>query len=432
MGSPSLPLDVFHHIVPDLDLSTKRSLRATSSRMKSFMGTYLQHVKVIEEISQLFYAYHFPTSPQWIEVLPRDDEDGSSGHQNYRKNNRRTPHFFMQVQNVEEWEDDFGVKKDVKDVFKVSGWMLLMDNWRWYFDTQNIIAEATEVIKVFESRPSHIEEPPSFYRLGWDRQVIYGDGGDDYLQYPVYVQEDLAVPWKTQCNIVKCLAVLGKKRNDFQPNNVVEDIIDPDLFPFRFERTYKQRMEEDYKFFQATRPDSDLKYLDRSLHSKDFDDPSPYVQLRERYHWIPCEISISRRDHYVRFDSPIHNLPLAENKELYVCIGKIFRAMVPMMQTFGLIDETNPQTTLQVVIKAQSYHIQPGTSYAGRWHTEGATENVIAAGVYYCDIGSDLTGGNLKFRPECAPQPCYDIEADYEAPVHLFWKYDTSSFPKDL
>lgn len=55
--------------------------------------------------------------------------------------------------------------------------------------------------------------------------------------------------------------------------------------------------------------------------------------------------------------------------------------------------------------------------YAGRWHTEGNTENIIAAGVYYVHFDDKLKGGALKFRPPSAPQPWYDIPTDEEVSV---------------
>ncbi|CAF3349654.1 unnamed protein product [Rotaria sp. Silwood2] len=55
--------------------------------------------------------------------------------------------------------------------------------------------------------------------------------------------------------------------------------------------------------------------------------------------------------------------------------------------------------------------------YAGRWHTEGSTENIIAAGVYYVHVDDELKGGALKFRPKHAPQPWYDISTDKEVSV---------------
>jgi len=56
-----------------------------------------------------------------------------------------------------------------------------------------------------------------------------------------------------------------------------------------------------------------------------------------------------------------------------------------------------------------------GMKYSGRWHTEGQTENIIAAGVYYLYIDDQLEGGALKFRPKYAPQNWYDgIQTDHE------------------
>lgn len=55
--------------------------------------------------------------------------------------------------------------------------------------------------------------------------------------------------------------------------------------------------------------------------------------------------------------------------------------------------------------------------YAGRWHTEGNTENIIAAGVYYVYFDDELEGGALKFRPKEAPQPWYNIPTDVEVAV---------------
>jgi hypothetical protein len=55
--------------------------------------------------------------------------------------------------------------------------------------------------------------------------------------------------------------------------------------------------------------------------------------------------------------------------------------------------------------------------YSGRWHTEGNTENIIAAGVYYVHFDHKLEGGALKFRPKEGPQPSYNIRTDEEVLV---------------
>lgn len=74
-------------------------------------------------------------------------------------------------------------------------------------------------------------------------------------------------------------------------------------------------------------------------------------------------------------------------------------------------------------------------SYEGKWHVEGETENICAAGsslnpsqaelrdevkkvalantslgVYYAEVSEYLMGGSLKFRPPETPQEHYNIE----------------------
>lgn len=71
--------------------------------------------------------------------------------------------------------------------------------------------------------------------------------------------------------------------------------------------------------------------------------------------------------------------------------------MVPMFAKLHLIKE-GEDTLLRVIVKAQSYRLLPGMKYSGRWHVEGQTENIVAVGVYYCHVGEELEGGNLKFR----------------------------------
>jgi hypothetical protein len=55
--------------------------------------------------------------------------------------------------------------------------------------------------------------------------------------------------------------------------------------------------------------------------------------------------------------------------------------------------------------------------YSGRWHSEGHTENIIAAGVYYIHFDEQLEGGHLKFRPKEAPCPEFSVGTDAEVAV---------------
>ena len=80
--------------------------------------------------------------------------------------------------------------------------------------------------------------------------------------------------------------------------------------------------------------------------------------------------------------------------------------MLPGLRSLNLISDSKV-TRLQVVVKAQKYVIQPNTSYSGKWHVEGFTENIVAAGVYYCKIDSGFAEDKVVFRPKVGPDPFY-------------------------
>ena len=122
--------------------------------------------------------------------------------------------------------------------------------------------------------------------------------------------------------------------------------------------------------------------------------------VQSLYCWIPTEIQINEHG-TAELLSRIHNLP-----QNVFTSGYLFKQgfkttlQVPKIH-FNIWMLTNNN---QVVIKAQSYGIQPGMSYSGKWHVEGDLENIVAAGVYYCDIEPGITGGSLRFRPPHAPE----------------------------
>lgn len=85
-------------------------------------------------------------------------------------------------------------------------------------------------------------------------------------------------------------------------------------------------------------------------------------------------------DGAVRIASPIHLLPFnSRNEALYGHIQAVFQEMVPMFARVSVL-VPGVETTLQVVVKAQCYHLLPGMSYKGKWHVEGETERIVAAG----------------------------------------------------
>ena len=108
------------------------------------------------------------------------------------------------------------------------------------------------------------------------------------------------------------------------------------------------------------------------------------------------------------------------NSKLYSNILDVFESMLPGFQKLNLLN-ANINTLLQVVIKAQRYEIKPGMSYSGKWHIEGKTEKIVAAGVYYCNIDKGFKEDKLVFRNAEMPDPCdgelINVNNDYEIDV---------------
>ena len=62
------------------------------------------------------------------------------------------------------------------------------------------------------------------------------------------------------------------------------------------------------------------------------------------------------------------------------------------------------------MVKAQKYAIAPGTSYSGKRHVEGRTENIVAEGVYYSKIDKGFEQDVIVFRPKSGPN---NLNASY-------------------
>jgi hypothetical protein len=94
--------------------------------------------------------------------------------------------------------------------------------------------------------------------------------------------------------------------------------------------------------------------------------------------------------------SPISNLPLEQNKELYVLAEEIFNIALPILSKI-----TRPALLLpgklQAVVKAQRIYLKPGEEYEGVWHRDGKYEDIVAVVIYYYRVSKQLIGGDLEF-----------------------------------
>jgi len=260
---------------------------------------------------------------------------------------------------------------------------------------------------------------PVMYRLAGDYRANFGDGGAAHLVYPVWIAPQLTdVDPDLRSRLLLLLRKLGNARKDFHVGSPVKDIIDPDLCPrlMKDEANYVLNRIAEYKL-RMTRGASDhelCQSLPPDLRNGQLE-PDESLKLREQYQWIPSNFEVKLNGE-VEILTPINGiLDRVKYKEFYDIIAHIFAKMVPLFAKLHLINE-DKSTTLQVIVKAQEYDLNPGMTYAGRWHMEGQTEKIVAAGVYYLDVG-DLQGGNLKFRPALAPQDWYGIQTSHETSV---------------
>jgi hypothetical protein len=94
--------------------------------------------------------------------------------------------------------------------------------------------------------------------------------------------------------------------------------------------------------------------------------------------------------------SPISNIPILNNKELYVAIEEIFNIALPILSKI-----TKPALLLpgklQAVIKAQRIYLKSGEEYEEVWHRDRKHENIIAVAIYYYQVSKQLIGGEFEF-----------------------------------
>jgi hypothetical protein len=106
--------------------------------------------------------------------------------------------------------------------------------------------------------------------------------------------------------------------------------------------------------------------------------------------------------------SPISNIPIEENKELYVIAEEILNVALPIL---GKI--TKPAILLpgklQAVVKAQRIYLKPGEEYEGVWHRDGKHEDIVAVVIYYYRVSKQLIGGDLEFIDK---QPIREVLMD--------------------
>jgi hypothetical protein len=113
--------------------------------------------------------------------------------------------------------------------------------------------------------------------------------------------------------------------------------------------------------------------------------------------------------------SPISNIPMETNRELYVITEEILNVALPILGKM-----TKPALMLpgkiQAVIKAQLLYLKPGEEFQQGWRIEGVHENIVAVVIYYYKVSEQLIGGDLEFldkQPINEHYNLYDDDGEY-------------------
>jgi hypothetical protein len=252
--------------------------------------------------------------------------------------------------------------------------------------------------------PSRAWMEPNVFRVHSD-YVYDGRGYEPSLvSIPVWKSANLGIPPEMRKKFLEHFLQMGSEIPESQRQDVVHDIMDPDLCVAQFldhsrealvARMSARVMGDTMNYIQYFNHRlRDVKYLE-------FPKPLPHlfsiqVPLREHYHWVPSDLVIEPTGR-VQFLSPIHGVDERFQTETQRIFASILQRMLPLISQ-GEIMRHNEPTKLQVIFKVQRYVLMPFSTHKGTWHVDGLTENLLYSGIYCVENTFNLLGGEWKFR----------------------------------
>jgi hypothetical protein len=396
-------MEILHpFIVPLLDHESIGNMRACSRKLKEIMGYYVVEPEELlngkELVSLCKYDFY---KNRWIQFWRIPDEFSevyTSGKQllyvlgwhedRYDRNNPT-----MLATGIAKWENEVPIPApfEFSDIrpYKRLEWGVKT----FYVDLEKAIA--------FYGSNSWNE--PSIYRLHSDYEYDGAGYENSLVSIPVWTKMELGVPFHIRKEILKHFLAIDRYLKDIQESQIVHDIIDPNLnpryFPDNSHSAVVQRMKD-----RLVGPTMDrITYVNHREHGLGWRQ-GPFcnhlnsirIPIREHYHWVPSDISIHANGK-VEFLSPIHSVEERFQAKTQRICAYILERMMPLLEKGDIVTKGIP-ANLQVIVKVQRYELPPYSSYEGKWHVEGLTENILYGSVYYIDQDPSLTGGGLKFR----------------------------------
>ena len=269
-----------------------------------------------------------------------------------------------------------------------------------------------------------------------DDYIRYGDGGITAVEWPVHVCDQVLSNFARR-KLVRSLSSLGEQTQDFHEHEPIQDLIDPNLFPYMLPDpgpaqphiVCPKGMDNSWLYTDdpaKSESDADMDAEDGKSESEDEgkvrknrpEDLCEASQLRAKYRWRSTLFRVNGDRTKVAIVGSLHGVP-DSNRSLRTSLSQLFARLLPGLAELGL---KGPE--YHVVVKSQTYHLPARTGYSGKWHIEGLNDDIEAVATYYCEVDDRLQGGALKFRNIQVPNPEYqqhiddkNVQFDLEVPT---------------
>eukprot|EP01084_Bolivina_argentea_P045393 83557_1 len=217
-------------------------------------------------------------------------------------------------------------------------------------------------------------DPDAIYKIGTNEDILYGDGGGCKMIWDIYACDKLkTVNHEIVAKLKKNLIALGLKLKDWREGEPIMNLIDPDLYIYKYYEkneqywlsdTHKNDITQGAKDFMREfdspfsfiNPERDKEYIENN-HPKhlwkrlQIGYEKGYF-IRRKYQWLATQF-LEKNEGKIEIKSNIHNISSrSKYNELYKGIEHIFEGMLPLFNKFPIF-KGRKDKEFQVIVKSQ-------------------------------------------------------------------------------
>eukprot|EP01084_Bolivina_argentea_P099113 178176_1 len=190
----------------------------------------------------------------------------------------------------------------------------------------------------------NLERINSIYKIGRNERIHYGDGGENDMKWNIYVSDKLKTVNNSIISKLRTeLIELGQTNNDWRDGEPIQNIIDPDLYIYKFYDKTKRNdyLLDEYKEQFDEDRETDYDYFDQRLQNDPNDDWANKAHpkiiwkklqendekgffIRRKYQWLSTQCVEDKNTQKIEICSPIHNIsPRSKYSSIYTGIEDI-------------------------------------------------------------------------------------------------------------